>query len=242
MIRIAPLLVAALGGITPNLLTLAVQLTAKNSELPSPTYVIGLLIFASLGAAIAYIWEEGNLKKAFYLGVGLPSLIQLNVANFGTASQPPTASRASSFSEIQFALIPAAEAQEEKTKVDGNDTESGALNRRLVIIPGEISSAPYYSVVFFSEKAGGLGIERFMVTEFDPLKTTELPVPDFAQCAMIQVGSESYGGRVCWPFERDVVRTVRIDVKAQFWSGLLRSLGVIDANKYRIEVTLEKTN
>ena len=237
MMKTAPLLVGALGGITPNLLTLAVQLTAKSAELPGLTYLIGLLIFAGLGAVIAYAWEEGNLKKAFYLGVGLPSLIQLNVANLGATPQHPAASQATVQSTAGAQLFPVANAQTSATQSNATGEQSQALNRKLVLIPGEISKAPYYQVVFINEKISDETMERYSFVPFVPRGRIELAVPDLANCAMIQVSSDSFGGRICWPYEPNVVRTVRLDVKEKFWSGFFRSLGAIDVGGYNITLT-----
>jgi hypothetical protein len=212
-----PLLVGALGGITPNLLTLAVQLTTKDAELPTLTYLIGLVIFAGLGAGIAYAWEERKPKRAFYLGLGLPSLIQLNVANLGA---PPPQSPP---------------APEPALKAEAKRQEPQALNRKLVLVPGEIADAAYYQVVFIRE--AGARVERYSSVPIEPRRRVELTVPDFATCAMVQVSSDSFGGRICWPSEPNVVRTARLDVTRRLWSGLLRSLGVTGRGDYRITLT-----
>jgi len=144
MSKTAPIIVGALGGITPNLVTLAGQLTAKNAELPNATYLIGLLIFAGLGAAVAYIWQERNLKKAFYIGIGLPSLIQLNIANLGTTHQPHPVAISSITLYTNLAIVRVASAQE-----SAKTTETYSLNRKLVLpIP------PLFSIT----KSQGIGI------------------------------------------------------------------------------------
>jgi hypothetical protein len=78
---------ASLGGIAPNIIRTGIALTGNNATLPEWTYVFGILIFAIMGGAIGWVCEEENLMKAFYLGIGLPSLIQLNFAH---VTPPPS--------------------------------------------------------------------------------------------------------------------------------------------------------
>ncbi|NIV72361.1 MAG: hypothetical protein GWN16_09565, partial [Calditrichae bacterium] len=72
------MLSAAIGGISPNILRLAVSLMQENAELPEASYLLGLAIFAVMGAVVALIWKETDLKRAFYLGIGLPAFIQMS--------------------------------------------------------------------------------------------------------------------------------------------------------------------
>jgi hypothetical protein len=78
--RNAILLAAAFGGISPNLLRMAVSLTGDKGELPqNASYWIGLLLFAFLGGAMSLIWSETEIRRAYYLG--LPSLLQVGVSS-----------------------------------------------------------------------------------------------------------------------------------------------------------------
>ncbi len=72
-------LAAAFGGMSQNLLMIAVDLTKEKAEMPEITFVIGLAIFGLMSAGLALVWDENDLKKAFYLGLSLPSIIQLTV-------------------------------------------------------------------------------------------------------------------------------------------------------------------
>lgn len=80
------LFAAAFGGISPNLLRLAVNLMGENPVLPELTYVVGLAIFALMGSIVAWIWEETDFKKAFYLGIGLPAVIQMGAGEISKNS------------------------------------------------------------------------------------------------------------------------------------------------------------
>jgi hypothetical protein len=72
----------AFGGIFPNVLRLAMILIANGEDkIPSYTYLYGLILFAILGAGVVYFWQETDFKKAVYLGIGLPSFLQLGITN-----------------------------------------------------------------------------------------------------------------------------------------------------------------
>ena len=85
--KIGLILAAAFGGVLSNIIDVATRLQQRPPDLPSGTYWIGFLIWAVCGAGVALVWGEKNLKKAFYLGIGLPALIQLNVGM--TSGRPP---------------------------------------------------------------------------------------------------------------------------------------------------------
>ena len=84
------LLVGAFGGIAPVLLRIAVDLSQKNQSLSevNVSVALGMAIFAIMGAIVAAIWHEVDLRKVFYIGLGLPSLITVAAS---TSSAPPAA-------------------------------------------------------------------------------------------------------------------------------------------------------
>jgi len=85
--------VGAFGGIAPTLLRIGVDLSQQNksvSEINS-SVLVGMAIFAMLGGAVAAIWNEVDLKKVFYLGLGLPSLITVVTT---TATMPQRSAEA----------------------------------------------------------------------------------------------------------------------------------------------------
>jgi len=82
------LLVGALGGIFPTLLRLAIGLSQNQIE-PKDVRIsmlLAMVIFAVCGAIVAGIWGEVDLKKVFYLGIGLPSFLTVMTSS---ASAPP---------------------------------------------------------------------------------------------------------------------------------------------------------
>lgn len=68
----------AFGGVAPTLLRLAINLTQNGGRISDQidsSIVIGIAIFAILGGGLAVIWKETDLKKVFYIGLGIPSLL-----------------------------------------------------------------------------------------------------------------------------------------------------------------------
>lgn len=86
----------ALGGISPTLIRLAIDFVNGNSSINqlNASILLGIALFAFLGAGVAAVWGETDLKKVFYVGLGLPSLVTV-IASHGTA---PTTTTRSLFS------------------------------------------------------------------------------------------------------------------------------------------------
>lgn len=85
--------VGAFGGIAPTLLRIGVDLSQQNKSVGeiNSSVLVGMAIFAMLGGAVAAIWNEVDLKKVFYLGLGLPSLITVVTT---TATMPQRSAEA----------------------------------------------------------------------------------------------------------------------------------------------------
>jgi len=69
------------------LLRIAIDLTSEKRHLPdiSVSLLVGMGLFGVLGCIVAAIWGETDLRKAFYIGFGLPSMITVATT---TASSP----------------------------------------------------------------------------------------------------------------------------------------------------------
>jgi hypothetical protein len=97
--------VGAFGGVAPTLLRIAVDLSQQNKPLKeiNGSVLLGMAIFAVLGGAVAAIWNEIDLKKVFYIGLGLPSLITV-VTTTATTPQPTADTQLSAKSSLVAAL------------------------------------------------------------------------------------------------------------------------------------------
>lgn len=218
-IKMAVLLSAAFGGISPNLFRLAVNLTQPNAELPQPTYFLGLLIFALMGAGVAYIWEETNLKKAFYLGLGLPAFIQLSAGEIsGTEmtayfhrEMPPVATAAPAQQDMAapFQIMPAAFWQ-----------DSTAVRTITITLDKYI---PTYTIVFASQENV---MEKTVHSRPRKLSRT-FQVPEFATHFKIKIQNSSSDLQPL-PRAASSLR-YRVSVKESIWKGFLEAIGFKDA-------------
>ncbi len=219
-LKMSILLSAAFGGISPNLFRLAVNLTQPNAELPQPTYFLGLLIFALMGAGVAYIWEETNLKKAFYLGLGLPAFIQLSAGEIsGTEmsaylqqEMPPVATAAPDPQNMAapFQILPATFHQD-------------STQARTITITLD-KYIPTYTIVFSSE---GNVLEKIVRSRPRQLTRT-FRVPGFATQFRIKI-RKSMSEAQPLPQEPGAAPRYRISVKESIWKGLLEAIGFRDA-------------
>lgn len=78
--------VGALGGMFPTLLRLGIGLSQNQIE-PRDLHLsmlLAMVIFAVCGAIVAAIWGEVDLKKVFYLGIGLPSFLTMLTSSAST--------------------------------------------------------------------------------------------------------------------------------------------------------------
>lgn len=215
------ILSAAFGGISPNVFRLAVSLTQGNDDLPGATYLLGLLIFAVMGAAVALIWEETDFKRAFYLGIGLPAFIQMGAGEISTAEKMATLTPAPARVAVQqhapryadMAVLPAARRSE---------------GRQIKLIFREYQ--PRCSVVF----AGGDSTAQLPV-DFPPRTLNKtVKVPDFAGSFRIRIGV-SYSNPLTLDNDPDTIPAYRITVVKSWWNGFRQALG-LRGESYVIQV------
>src|SRR5208282_9834 len=90
-----PLLAAAIGGISPYLVTLAGKFLTSTanqhfSDFVTPLFFAGLVILALIGAAVSFFLQETDLKKAFVLGISAPALITSTVKSANSSGNGMT--------------------------------------------------------------------------------------------------------------------------------------------------------
>lgn len=210
------LIAGAIGGVFPNLIRVALDLTAQR---PGPIitgpvgYAIGLLVFMILGAGIAWIWQEKRLQKAFYLGIGLPALVQV----VGLEKSSKTTDAVSP----QFSLVTSAYAVE----IAVNNPVSG---RRLAITPR--SAEADFAVLFFDES--GREISATKVPRSEPQVAG---VPEAATSFAIRAGS-SQSNREALPNTADATMNVVVEIAVRKGSGFLQALGFERSGAYDIRV------
>src|SRR5579863_1869528 len=106
MSRKGMFLAGAFGGATPTLLRLALDLVSRKESVEhiDRSILAGIALLAFLGAGLAVIWNEADPKKAFYIGLGLPSLVTV----LTTSATAPNLRRSSQEAPPPFGSVLAA--------------------------------------------------------------------------------------------------------------------------------------
>jgi hypothetical protein len=222
----------AFGGIAPILLQLAIDLTQgrRRVEAIGLSIFIGMLIYAALGGGLSLIWKETDLKKVFYIGLGLPSLLTIAGSNI-TAPQQPTnpMTSAPTMSVPQQAPGPTrsgpagAEVRMPETfapMVWRVFAQTSVADRQLIVdldsgaAPAEVTQAPL-NVVF--EPTG----------TFAPVQYGKaiVNVPPTATSFRIE-GSIASSDSVALPNTAGSTTRIRFAAEKRSWYGLLYGLGI----------------
>ncbi len=217
------LVAAALGGLAQNLFKLALAFTGKGEPVEDiSTYVAGMLIFGLIGMGFAWIQHPGNLQKAFYLGLSLPSIFQAGVGSYNPgANADDEMHRAGAGFIIPVGSI--------ATEVSlPQDTSS----RQLTIkIRGPVGP---YEVIFTSQD----GLRDGHVRVVNPSSETTLTVQSFASQFAIKAGTTISSYQML--SEKPMSTTaVTVEIKSNLGSGFLQSLGVKNVRQYQIDVKKE---
>jgi hypothetical protein len=252
--RTAIILAAAFGGISPNLLRMAVSLTGDKGELPlNGTYWIGLLLFGFLGGAMSLIWGETEIRRAYYLGLGLPSLLQVGVSSVTEkdgkrdqqqeerpADTPQNGASLWFFTPPAYAQSirarTAPEAIERQQDVivevqpDHKIVLDSSKNRRLFLQLGNIPEGT--ELLLYEEKNLKSWVVLGAIYEgttlnqllFDSITEFRVQIGD-AQSEMIPVSPQPGS-----------TSTFRVDVDKNLWSGFLQALGARNVSKYKVGV------
>src|SRR5919109_1030268 len=92
-------LTGAFGGIAPFAIRLGLDLVGGNTKITDAldiSILIGIGILAVVGGFVALIWKENDIKKLFYVGLGLPSLLTVAASHVGRAPQTEAPAQAPS--------------------------------------------------------------------------------------------------------------------------------------------------
>jgi hypothetical protein len=214
---------AGLGAASPSLLRLAIGLQAGEAP-PEATYVIGLAIFVVLGCLVGWFFDERDLKKAFYTGIGLPALLQLGVtanqrANDPVPAPPPgvdsvrtsaSLERSADGAVLRLAYV----------------AQTGPRRLHLVVASG----SPDQVRVEFTDRMGARFLTGPAVAE-DRVLTFDVPAGATAFRVVVR-GSAAEP----LPLGADPTDSFRVDVAARRWSGLQRAIGADAAGTYVVRV------
>jgi hypothetical protein len=218
----------ALGGIGPNILRLII-----NYSSPTPQHMIGQPIqyclamvgFAVLGAAAVWVFQEVDLKRALYLGIGLPSLLQVGTLQLSPSSKAPEMAPPMAGAQNSFSLISSAYAQP-----PAPPAPSSVPGRKLNLIADK-NDRPY-AVLFY----GSDNKLRSTQTVTNPAQM--LDVPDTADKFAIQIG-ESTSGSYELPRTPNATKKVEIQISEKTGGGFLQGVGLAKGVQYEITAKVE---
>ncbi len=144
------LLFAGVGGMMPTISKLASSyVTDPSNPLPEIGLFVGLLLFFLIGAILAWVFSETNVKQAFILGVCAPGIITNIVAGVNEANT----SAAGLQSGVTFGITSSALAQDRgENRLILRDTNRETRRLRTV----EIAVDP--------ENAGSWALRHILVT------------------------------------------------------------------------------
>lgn len=235
----------AFGGIAPILLQLAIDLTQgrKRVEAIGLSILIGMAIYAVLGGGLSLIWKETDLKKVFYIGLGLPSLLTIASANITAPQQPsnPVSSPAISVPQQaprQSSGSPSAEVHAHETS--GEMTwrvyaQTNVPDRQLIVdfvsqsVPKEVTQAPLY-IIF--EPTGTNAPVQYGQALVD--------VPQTATSFRVE-GTMASSDSIDLPKTAGSTTRVRFKAENRSWYGLLYSLGARVPPYQLIKSSIEST-
>lgn len=227
------ILAAGFGGVAPNLLKIALLLTAGPVASPDVafilTYSFGLVILAILGIVTAWALKETDIKKALFIGMGLPAFFQVSAANisqiYATKSNVTKTEKTAFISPSLFSGVAFAEPPRPiKTLTVKNLTIQITGNK----IPE--------SIVFFS--ADRKSSQVVPISSTDTVKNVEIPISantqsftvNYQGVASQEVGIDSLAAKP----------VVSVKIEENNWSGFFRAIGFQNAQPYKITVTETK--
>jgi hypothetical protein len=260
--RSAIALAAAFGGISPNILRMAVSLTGDKGELPlNASYWIGLLLFALLGGAMGLIWGETQLQRAYYLGLGLPSLLQVGVSSATEnnprkdAQQEERAAEPLGAGAGFWLFTPPAYAQERQGRQGEGSAHlvDRAIQRQEIILQAPPQQAPDVKLDYSKRRSLALQLDsipegtelllyadknlksRVVLKKSDQDTTFNLPLLDsITEFRVLNGSAESE----IFPIATQPGSTsvFRVDVDKNWWSGFFQAVGARNVNRYDVEV------
>lgn len=236
--KYSPIFWGSIGGILPNLVQKAQQLVNSSPDdtleaIIYPTFLIGVLLVACIGAVIVAAFREEDSRKALFLGIGAPALIMV-VASAPTdnaqqaaskkVSSPPAVIQEQGYYVPWF--INTAYADE---WVKGSATESAGVPGRFVEVSA-VGKSRAFSVDF-------LDGNKVLVSSatLPDSRSARLPVPPDAVSIRFSRDkgiSEVYA----LPTSKDKVKKFAVSIRGERVYGFWAALGAKPQTSYQFDV------
>ena len=197
------LAIAAIGGLLPTAARLATVYTLNPSTpMPETGLYFGLLLFAAIGAALAFGLADNNLKQALLIGVCAPGIITNMVAGAQEAKLRPGAS-VLSYIEL---MIPSSHAQspaqassaptsKSESSLKGNVKSQHTIDSSIyqIIIDPTLNTTDEWTKGVTSGRLIFVNKENISVTDypFTMNRKTEYTIPSGATAAYLYLGNKT---------------------------------------------------
>jgi hypothetical protein len=223
------------GGMFSSLVIIASALTNQPDRVKGGawvlTFCLGLMIWGFLGAAVSGIFRETDLRKAFFLGIGLPALLQArNIADSKATPIIPPPNIPNSHTSL---FISTAYASPQEGQVVKSDCAPGqARSLRLY----GTSGAGEGRIVFYS--ADRKQAQSTALSKFPEMSNARaIPVPAFAEGFLIHTdparsNSVSFGNDTCGEIHAEAA------IDNNPWSGFWFALGFTSTPTSELKVRL----
>jgi hypothetical protein len=242
------LIAAGLGATAPNLFKLAVVLTGGPVKMPGAgyalTYSLGLVVMAAIGVGIAFAFKETNMRKAFFIGLGLPSFLQVSMSNLSavkesaavvTAAPAVATAKPGDSASLPVGFIGVAYADEHvRTAQVGRRTATPAAHTvpvKTLNIETAGDKKPDGIIFYTADKK----VIQSLPAQDQSGGAAQVTVPPNAQSFAVQ-----YDDVVSQPVALEPTanpeQNVSVNIEQKTWSGLLRAVGYNSAPKYEVGV------
>jgi hypothetical protein len=229
MITKSAALAGAFGGIAPNLLRMAISLTAAQHKQVTDdlsSYLLGMAVLAIIGGVVTVAWKETDLKKAVLLGVGLPSLLQIaGLESSRPANNLPT--KAQAVIEFSVPFVSSAYAQSTESA-----STSGVVTGRKLDLVGD-QETPKYQVLFYQHDG-----QQVVTRTVTKPSMESVDVPDTATSFAIQKGT-STSANYDLPKAPNSVKQADVEIAPKKGSGFLQAFGFDGSKEYDIKADLK---
>lgn len=227
--KILAAVAAGTGGISPHLLHLAQSMIKQQVDaIPGPMFFGGVLIFFTLGAAVAVVFAETIPRKAFVLGIGLPALLT-------TLQSQPGA-------KIGLAdLVPSAYAQQSPQPAPAPSPASPAsapVSKLQLTLNAQSVNDCKGCEVWFADASGQILSKNFIPPQSLGVKTWSVP-----QSAMKFAIVDPKSNARFVPLPQATEGTLSVDFERRYsaWNDFRRGLGALDLKAYEQVVEIKKS-
>lgn len=244
--KAGPILWGSLGGILPNVVQKAQQLVNSSPDdaleaIIYPTFLLGVLLVACIGAVIVAAFREEDSRKALFLGIGAPALIMVvasapsqgaNSAASSTPTAPVVQEQQSTFVPWLIREVSAGDIELKRPPpVPENNLVPGRFVE--VIATGESES---FNIDFLNDRK-----ELITSASLPNINFGKLPLPPNASYIRFSKQGEA-SDTFALPLDKDKTKAFVVNVTGERAYGFWTAFGVAPKVTYKFTVEEDMTN